>query len=132
MLPYAQLKEEDKERNRRSARVVQAKLLDIRCRIERLRGDQKAEPVRFSSEERESLDRIEHDIWLRDHLLDGYEWSEKTNDALRLHLDVAPFEHVPPEDQKLDDVIIDSIAEVLTKNRCTLVREAKPGSGTAR
>ena len=65
----------------------------------------------------ERLMRIEHDIWMRDHLLQGYEWSDKTDDALKLHRCVARFddEKLTPEDKKLDEAITLSLKEVLVR-----------------
>ena len=123
--PYIELSEPEKEKNRLPARLTQAKLAEAGYRIQR---QSKAEPTSlviptFSPAEYDKLMRIEHDIWLRDHLLDGYEWAEESNDYLRLHRDIAPLDKVPPEDQSLDRENIDSIPAVLSKLGYTLVKD---------
>jgi hypothetical protein len=71
---------------------------------------------------------IEHDIWLRDRLLKGYEWAPRTRDNVRLHRDVAVFSAVPMEDKRLDEVIIRSIPTVLWEHGYMLSRPRK-GAG---
>jgi hypothetical protein len=59
--------------------------------------------------------RMEHDIWLREHLLSGWEWASKTNKKLRRHRDVAHFDTIAREDQRLDRAIAESIVPTLAK-----------------
>ncbi len=122
--PYEKLSEPEKEKNRLPARLTQAKLADAGYRIVRRRRDDQASssPPRFTDEEYEKLLRIEHDIWLREYLINGYEWAETTKDHLRLHRDIVPFEKVPREDQELDRENVDSILVTLWENGYTLVK----------
>jgi hypothetical protein len=122
--PYEELSEAEKEKNRLPARLTQAKLNDVGYRIVHRRKDGQAAsgPPRFSDEEYEKLLRIEHDIWLREYLINGHEWAAETKDHLRLHRDVAPFEKVPREDQELDKENVDAIPVTLWENGYTLVR----------
>jgi DNA polymerase III delta prime subunit len=123
--PYEQLKEIDKEGNRMTARLTQAKLHEVGCRIERKELFKKEGSVitEFPEDIRKRLMRIEHDIWLRLHLLQGYQWAPETRENMRLHRDISPFEAVPPDDQTLDRVIIDTIPEILDKNGYCIVVE---------
>ena len=70
--------------------------------------------------------KIEHDIWLRDHLINGYEWAKETDEALRLHRDVQPFEKVSPEDRELDWAIVKSIPKALAENGYILTKRISP------
>jgi hypothetical protein len=65
---------------------------------------------------------IEHDIWLRDRLLQGYQHAPVTNEALRLHRDVVSFQEQLPEDRRLDQAIVDAIPAALRKRQYKLVR----------
>jgi len=125
LVPYAKLSEADKERNRLPARLTQAKLLDVGYRIERLDGASHigATMRRFGKAVFARLMEIEHDIWLRDHLLAGYEWAEESKDHLRLHRDIMPFKNVPAVDKKLDRGNIVILPYVLRKFGYTLVRD---------
>ena len=81
---------------------------------------------------RERLIRIEHDIWLREKLLNGYEWNAETKDHLRLHRDVAPFNALPKSERAFDAAIVDSIPRALAEAGYTLERIPAPGSGASR
>ena len=56
---------------------------------------------------------MEHDLWLREHLLRGYAWAEKTSDDLRLHRDIVNYDELSAEDRALDAVPIQDIVEVM-------------------
>ena len=128
MLDFDKLPEFAKEGNRLTARVTHAKLLDVGFRVVRrqsVQGNPDGQNY-ISKEEYEQqlpkLMRIEHDIWLRDHLLKGYDWTAVTNEQLLLHRDVTVFERVPHEDQVYDDVITRSIYDNLQGQSYALVR----------
>ncbi|MEW6208440.1 MAG: RyR domain-containing protein [Acidobacteriota bacterium] len=122
--PYGELTEAEKEKNRLPARLTQAKLDDVSYRIARREEDDQSGPPRFTKEEHDKLLRIEHDIWLREYLINGYEWAEETRDHVRLHRDIAPFEKVPDEDQALDRENVAAIPVTLWENGYTLVRKS--------
>lgn len=125
LLPYDDLKEEARENNRITARLVQAKLHEVNCQIKiQSYRMKKGETVlkSFSSKYKEKLVDIEHDIWLRKQLLDGYAYAKKTNQTLRLHRDILPFNKVPREDQKLDRVLVDSLIPALSENGYKVVK----------
>ena len=121
---YAELGEEEKEKSRVTARLTNAKLQDIGYRIARFGPDDLRQSTdhAFSEDERTRLMEIEHDIWLRDRLLQGYEYAPVTNDALRLHRDVVGFQDQLPEDKRLDQAIVDAIPAALRKRQYKLVR----------
>ena len=112
--PYEQLSDEDKERNRVTARLTYAKLSAIGYMIQRAGGS--ASPIRsLPAEQSEELMRMEHDLWLREHLLRGYAWAEKTSDDLRLHRDIVNYDELSAEDRALDAVPIQDIVEVMCR-----------------
>ena len=139
MMEHVELSDEDQEANRKPARLVRGKLLEVRCDIARPGAE--VDPLRgepfddFTPAERDRLTDIEHDIWLRDKLLDGWDWGPGEKDALRpvrLQRDVARFSSMPAGDQKLDRVIVDSIPKALMENGYALVRQGGgAGSGAA-
>ena len=122
--PYAELGEEEKEKSRVTARLTNAKLLDIGYRIVKFGPDdlRQSSDLVFSEDERTRLMEIEHDIWLRDRLLQGYEYAPVTNEALRLHRDLVSFQDQLPEDRRLDQAIVDAIPGALRKRQYKLVR----------
>jgi hypothetical protein len=59
---------------------------------------------------------IEHDIWLRNQLITGYEYGMETNDKLLLHKDIATLEElVDSREIKLDEAFIDAARDILIK-----------------
>ena len=123
MRPYGELSEDDKEKSRITARLTNAKLLEIGKRIVRFTPEDLRRPpgVELSDEERTRLMEIEHDIWLRDHLLQGYEYAPVTNESLRLHRDMVPFRDQLPEDRRLDQAIVEAIPVTLAKRQYKLI-----------
>jgi hypothetical protein len=129
MRPFNDLPEPEKERNRLTARVTHAKLLDVGFRIVRQSNDmgdnlngQGYVSRHEYNKQLPKLREIEHDIWLRNHLLRGFDWAARTNEDLLLHRDVTVFEKVPQEDQVYDDIIAGSIYERLEREGYALVR----------
>lgn len=113
---YHELDENGKEGNRITARVTPAKLKEARLRIVQPTTGQTAPNIAPFDKKIEHLKRIEHDVWMRDHLLKGYELSGKTVDVLKLHRCVARFDELTDEDKKLDDAIVNSLMGILVKN----------------
>ena len=124
--PWSELSEPEKELNRLPARFTQAKLLEVGYRITRVKpgesGAGEGAITRFTPEQRATLIRIEHDLWMRDRLLRGYARAPVTNERLRLHRDIVSFEELPPEDRVLDEAIVDAIPDTLRKRNYTLER----------
>ena len=113
LVPYGDLSGVDKEqRNRSTARLAKAKVGDVGYVITR-RSDTSDAATSFTPSEEGCLAGLEHDIWLRSHLMQGYEWGKKTNDAVRLHSDVAPIGDVKGEESEIDRRIVKSIPNAL-------------------
>jgi hypothetical protein len=114
LVPYDALTEREKEANRTPARVTVAKLDQIGYRVAPLNSANFSERVsELSSEERSALMKLEHEIWLRDHRLNGYAYAGETNDRLRLHKCIDAFERLLREDTDLDGVVVDSLPGAL-------------------
>jgi hypothetical protein len=125
--PYDQLSETDKERNRVTARLTYAKLASIGYKIER--AGKAVSPIGSLPEKQsEELMRMEHDLWLREHLLRGYQWAAKTADNLRLHRDIVDYDELSTAERALDAVPIEGIVEVMGRFGYVLV--AEPGSSS--
>lgn len=124
--PYEQLSEADKERNRGTARLTYAKLSSIGYRIVPAAAEEPGSAIlSLPQEQYEALMRAEHDIWLREHLLRGYQWAEKTQDALRLHRDIENYDDLSAEDRALDAVPIHNIVEIMRRHGYVLVKSVE-------
>ena len=129
LIDYDKLSEPGKEGNRTTARRTPAKLHEIGYEIRRINEIEKKDIVKKFPEDRfNQLVKIEHDIWLREKLIQGYAYAEKTNDDLRLHRCVERFENLTPEDKSLDEAIVDSLIPVLDEHKYGIV-ETKIHSG---
>ncbi len=115
---YTELSEKDKEANRITARLTQPKLNNVGLKLAWKCGVDKTDID--LNEYKETLSNIEHDIWLREHLLSGYEDADNTEDILRLHRNMRQFKELSDEDKKLDSVIIEALEEVLEDKQYTL------------
>jgi hypothetical protein len=123
-LRFSELDEVDKEEWRVLARLLPAKLLDLGYRISP-RGavpPESRRKVKFSREELRNLRRIEHDIWLRTHLLKGYDWGAKNNNDQLLHQNITGFGQLTGRDRSLDETVAESLSNVLWKNSYVLVK----------
>ncbi|MCD4691186.1 hypothetical protein K8S17_06970 [bacterium] len=126
LMPYHKLRESWKEDNRKSARLVRAKLLDVGYDIKGHCDPDDAEPAnrKVIGSVLTDLMKIEHDIWLRDRLIQGWSYAAETKDDVRLHQDVAPFGDGLGIDQELDRVIVESIPGPLARRGYKLVRDS--------
>ena len=113
LVPYAQLPGDWKERNRNTARVIPAKLAEMGYEIVRV-GAPGAGAV-LTKDEQLAMARLEHDRWLREHLIQGYEYHTATREALRQHNCVAQYDALSEEDRKLDLVLPELLSQVLSK-----------------
>jgi len=113
-----------RESNRKTARLVQAKLHEVDCQIKMQSYVKEGESSlkSFSLEDKEKLMDIEHDIWLRKHLLDGYDYAKETNESLRLHRDILPFNKLPEADRELDQALVDSLIPALSEKGYKVVK----------
>ncbi len=119
---YQKLKEEDKENNRITARLTKAKFASIGYQIIPV-GMQIATDLEIDKiieEHRKELIEMEHNIWLRSHLIDGYEYDKESNDNLLLHKDVAKMTDMESAEIHLDNAIIRATMDVLKKHNYKL------------
>lgn len=122
MIDYAELSEDAKAANRKPARLVLVKTMMAQCRIKQMASSGPVDT--FPASVRDKLARLEHDFWVRDHLLDGWEFAGKTDDKLRRHRCVQACERLTESDRVLDLRIVESIPKALHKCGYCLVPEA--------
>jgi len=121
IMDYDKLAEADKHANRCTALITLAKFAEAGIEIAH-RPHASAASAELGEGELDALYRIEHDVWLRDHLLSGYTHCEKTNDELRLHNCVKKFDDLTEEEQRLDKVIIDAVLQALQMHGYILLK----------
>ncbi len=119
---YADLPDTEKEHNRLTARLAGAKLHALGYRIvPRSNAEEPAEQPTLREDEVARLMKMEHDIWLRERLLRGFEWAAETDERLRLHRDVLRFDELPVADRRLDRKAVEAALDALWKHGFSLV-----------
>jgi hypothetical protein len=124
MVKYEKLTEQQKELNRKPARLTAMRLEALGyliCTADQVAGkpvgDLKSLPLDF-------LARSEHRRWMREKLMEGGSYAEKTFDALLLHKDICRFDDLPASEVRLDDEIMKAILSFLKENDLVLVKAA--------
>lgn len=94
----------------------------------RLRAKGKTPPPAFTPEELETLARVEHKRWVADRIDRGWRFSEKRDDAGRLHPSLVLYDALPePEKQKDRDSVL-AMAKILSAEGFGFERVAGPGA----
>ncbi len=122
LVDYDDLDEKTKEElNRKPARLTKSKIIKAGFKI--VKGKTSAGIDNFDEESSKQIKIIEHDIWLREHLIKGYEYAKETNETLKIHRCATKFEKMSTEDQQLDDAIVRSFIPTLKKFGYSVVKE---------
>lgn len=119
---YDLLEEQDKGNDYERAWRVEPKLKQAQFHVTRQKDKPRA--IEFDDQEKKRLCVLEHEIWMRHNLVQGFEWAPRTNQTLHLHCNIAPFEIIPLLDQELDAAIVAVIPEVLSENKLAIVKAA--------
>jgi len=118
LMPYDELPEEEREeRNRRPARLFLVKVeISGKHLICRKPG---MPPKVFRVNE--TLKKVEHDFWVRQHLLAGWQYAQITNDHLKLHSALQPYVTMNNRYKRLDKAIVASIPRALKRSGYEIV-----------
>ena len=118
---YGELPDVEKERHRLSARLAVARLNALNYKIvPRASAEEQDGQWAFREEELARLMRMEHDVWLRERLLEGFEGAAETNERLRLHRLIMRFDDLPVADRRLARKSADALLGALRKHGFTL------------
>ncbi|NLX96915.1 MAG: hypothetical protein GXY83_12130 [Rhodopirellula sp.] len=115
--PYQELSDSEKDLNRAVARVMPAKLHEIGYRLARHAPLNDVAAQAIPDADRQRLARQEHDRWLRERLIEGFEYAPVTNKSLRQHRDVVGWDQLGCDEQELDLVISEVLPEVLARRQ---------------
>jgi hypothetical protein len=134
IVDFHELPEAAREQNRHSARVMLAKLGEIGYRVVALPPARRSaeRPIEVQPGERARLVEIEHARWLRDRLLRGYAHAPATDERLRLHRDIVPFDELVEEDRELHEGLVDAHLEALAVGGYRLVPVVGATNGRVR
>jgi DNA replication protein DnaC len=130
LMDYEQLPEDWKEDNRKPARLTKAKLHSVGLDIMR-RNQATAmgfRPIKGPGQKKQTLSEIEHDIWLRDHLIKGFRAHEagrgqkESVEKLFIHKDAVAFRGLSPKERKLDEANVEALWKKEIQNHYVIVK----------
>lgn len=120
LIPYADLPEEEKDKNRRNVRDIPSKLEKLGYVMIPGQGD---EPLfAFDADEVEALAIVEHDRYVRDMLERGWQPGPKTDRARKVNATLVPWAELPEPERDKDRVLVRGIPAILARAGYTIAR----------
>lgn len=122
LLPWDKLSDDDRDANRNPASLGAQRLAALGFEIRSATTDLPATPP-LDADTLRKLCHAEHRRWMREKLLQGRAWAEKTDDALYLHADLRSADLLGADEASLDRSIIDALLAYLNKKGLILVQK---------
>ncbi len=126
-VPWEQLNEDNRDSNRRVIFHIAAKLSSIGMDIEPWlkECDKKPQTTHLTKIDMSIVTKklhnklavLEHDRWMADKRINGWQYGENRDNKKRLHPDLIPFAELSIESQSYDLQIIDTLIKMLSKNK---------------
>jgi hypothetical protein len=113
LMPYTELKEEDKELNRVNVRNIPTKLAAVGYIMVPARSDEK--PLNFPGDDLEKLASIEHDLYVKEKQKQGFTQGEPTADNPNRNPYLIEWEKIPEEIKVIDRDLVSGIPDILAK-----------------
>jgi hypothetical protein len=120
---YDNLNNKEKTNYKNKARLIQAMLYTVGYKIKKSIQDYNMllYTNKYYIDYRQyNFDKIWYNTWLRDYLLDGYEWGDEDNDELRFNTNIPCLDVAPDYKKVPGNSFINQIPEVLAKNNYIL------------
>ena len=112
------------ESNRRQANFIWTKLSVVGCSIGPVTDWDAPDTFRFSSEEIESLARLEHERWMDEKTNSGWRYGSLRDDARKLHPSLIPYDQLSEPEKEKDRDTIRQIPGLLSRIDFQVNREA--------
>lgn len=128
LMPFNDLKDEGKERNRGPAELMLVKLEAVGLQVVPSNSEEAKEYNHVTSlnkDETKLLAIIEHQRWMRERLMEGLIYGTESSDELYTHCDICKYDSLDAKTQQLDKDQIKAVMEVLKKLNLVLVRIPK-------
>jgi voltage-gated potassium channel Kch len=100
-VPWADLTEEGRKRNRRHAASIAQQLEDVGYRLGPL-IDWGEHLPELAPEEVELMSKTEHERWLAERQDEGWRYAPDRDDEARLHPDLVPWEELPEDRREIN------------------------------
>ena len=109
---WAQLTEEEREKNRRPARDIETRVLNAGLRAVPL-STPGAQPLAFNEATVERLAEDEHEAWMLHQLLNGYRAGSRRDEHTRIHHLMVAYGDLPAAEQDKDRAIVRNTPQLL-------------------
>ena len=121
--PYAELEEVYKESNRVTVRSIPTKLAAAGYVMVPARSDEV--PFNFPGDDLEKLAKLEHDLWLKAKLEQGFIPGKSTPENARRNEYMVEWEQVPEEIREIDRDLVRGIPKILSRAGYAVVKLEK-------
>ncbi len=118
-VPWECLPEEIRRANRLAADHLEVKLRAIGCKAV---PRESADPFIFSTDEVETLARMEHQRWWAEKSLAGWRYGAVRNDEQKIHTDMLPYDQLSEVVKQYDRNSVAMIPAILKKEEMTITR----------
>lgn len=123
LISYAELDETYKEANRDTVRNIPTKLAATGYIMVPARSEQA--PFNFPGDDLEKLAKLEHDLWVKSKLEQGFTRGEPTEDNPRRNPHLVEWDKVPEDIKEIDRDLAGGIPKILAKAGYAVVRLEK-------
>lgn len=112
--------------NVRQAKDIVTKLREINCYIAEYSNDKQV--LEFKDEEIEHLSKIEHDLWVKERLNNGWVYSEQKDVDKKMTPYIKPYEELPEEIKDFDRDSIKNIIPLLKEANINVYKKNSSNS----
>ena len=120
LVPYAELSDEDKDKNRRNVRDIPSKLGMLGYVMIPARGDEP--PFAFAPDEVDELAVVEHERFVGDMLERGWKVGPETDKARRVNATLIPWAELAEPQREKDRTLVRGIPAILARAGYTIAR----------
>jgi hypothetical protein len=120
LVPYVDLPEDEKDKNRDLVRDIPMKLAGTGYIMIPARSDEPA--FEFPGAHLETLSEMEHERWMNKKSEAGWKYADTTDKKQQLHQALVPWVELSEEDKEKDRVMVRQIPDILAHAGYTIVR----------
>ena len=103
-----------RQSNRRQANFIWTKLSLVGCDIGPILDWDATTTFKFTTEEVETLARLEHERWMKEKQDDGWRYGETRDDKKKLHPSLVPYDQLSESEKEKDRDTINQIPVILS------------------
>jgi hypothetical protein len=121
LLPWDELSAEFKESNLQEADYIWVKLGAVGCRVKPL-ASRAAAPFEFTSEEIETMARLEHERWMSERRMKGWNYGPNRDDQRKLNPNLQAWDRLPDAVREYNRQTIRDLPALLARAQLQIQR----------